>query len=133
MLFGQEHVDRYIETGGADGHEWRDTYCLLLTTIGRKTGQSRITPLIYGTHGDDFLVVASKGGAPEHPAWYRNLEANPDVKVQVKDDVFDAVARTAGDDERAELWSIMTKEWPAYDEYQEKTDRRIPVVVLTRA
>jgi deazaflavin-dependent oxidoreductase (nitroreductase family) len=133
MLFGQDHVDRYIETGGAQGHAWQDTHCLLLTTTGRKSGKDRILPLIYGTHDGDFIVVASKGGAPEHPAWYVNLEADPHVKVQVKDDVFDAVARTASESERAELWPIMVKEWPAYDEYQEKTDRQIPVVVLTRA
>ena len=132
LMFGQEHIDRYIATGGAEGHEWRGTHCLLLTTTGQKTGTERIAPLIYGTHGDDFVVVASKGGAPEHPAWYRNLTADPHVKVQVGDDVFDATARTAGDAERPELWAIMTREWPAYDEYQTKTDRQIPLVVLTR-
>jgi deazaflavin-dependent oxidoreductase (nitroreductase family) len=132
MLFGQDHVDRYVATGGAEGHEWQGTRCLLLSTTGARSGVTRVAPLIYGTHGEDYLVVASKGGAPEHPAWYVNLRADPHVRVQVKDDVFSALARDATPSERAELWSIMTREWPAYDEYQAKTDREIPVVVLTR-
>jgi deazaflavin-dependent oxidoreductase (nitroreductase family) len=133
MLFGQEHIERYRQTGGAEGHEWQGTRCLLLTTVGSKSGEERTSPLIYGTHDDDFLVVASKGGAPEHPAWYRNLSANPRVRVQVKDEVFEAVARDADESERPELWAIMVREWPAYDEYQTKTDRVIPVVILSRA
>jgi deazaflavin-dependent oxidoreductase (nitroreductase family) len=132
-LFGQEHIDRYIATNGAEGHEWQDTHALLLTTTGAKSGTERIAPLIYGTHGDDYLVVASKGGAPEHPAWYVNLSADPHVKLRVGSELFDATARDATADERPELWSIMVKEWPAYDEYQTKTDREIPVVILTRA
>jgi deazaflavin-dependent oxidoreductase (nitroreductase family) len=132
-LFGQEHVDRYRETGGEDGHDWEGTQTLLLTTTGRRSGEPRELPLIYGRHGDDYLVVASKGGAPEHPAWYLNLEANPEVEVQVGPDRFKARARTATSQERAEMWQTMTAEWPAYDEYQTKTDREIPIVVLTRA
>ena len=131
-LFGQEHVDRYVATDGEDGHEWEGTQTLLLTTTGRRSGEPRVQPLIYGTSGDDYLVVASKGGAPQHPAWYLNLEANPDVEVQVKGEKFKAHARTAGPDEKAKLWPIMTKEWPSYDDYQQKTDRDIPVVVLER-
>jgi deazaflavin-dependent oxidoreductase (nitroreductase family) len=133
MLFGKEHVERYRATGGVEGHEWQGTRCLILTTTGRRSGEPRDAPLIYGQHGDDYLVVASKGGAPEHPGWYENLVANPNVTVQVGPDVFPAVARTASDEEREEVWPIMTKEWPAYDEYQRKTDRKIPVVVLSRA
>jgi deazaflavin-dependent oxidoreductase (nitroreductase family) len=129
-LFGQEHVDRYLATDGEEGHDWRGTQTLILTTKGRRSGQQRQHPLIYGRHGDDYLVVASKGGAPRHPAWYLNLDANPDVEIQVKDDKIRARARTATPGEKAELWSIMTKEWPDYDGYQEKTDREIPVVVL---
>jgi len=131
-LFGQEHVDRYIATDGEDGHEWEGTQTLLLTTTGRRSGEQRVHPLIYGKSGDDYLVVASKGGAPQHPAWYLNLEANPEVEVQVKGEQFPARARTATSDEKVTLWPIMTKEWPAYDEYQRKTDRDIPVVVLER-
>jgi deazaflavin-dependent oxidoreductase (nitroreductase family) len=132
MLFGQEHVKRYLETDGAEGHEWQGTTALILTTTGRNSGQQRSTPLIYGKHGDDYVVVASKGGAPEHPAWYLNLSADPEVTVQVLGDRFKAKARTASSDEKPELWQLMTAEWAPYDEYQQKTDREIPVVVLER-
>ncbi|TMM00921.1 MAG: nitroreductase family deazaflavin-dependent oxidoreductase, partial [Actinobacteria bacterium] len=118
-LFGQEHIDRYLATDGEEGHDWQGTQTLILTTTGRRSGQRRLHPLIYGRHGDDYLVVASKGGAPQHPAWYLNLDSNPDVEIQVKGDKMAAHARTATPDERAELWSIMTKEWPDYDRYQE--------------
>jgi deazaflavin-dependent oxidoreductase (nitroreductase family) len=131
-LFGQEHVDRYRESGGAEGHDWQGTKTLLLTTTGRRSGEQREHALIYGTHGDDYLIVASKGGAPQHPAWYLNLEADPNVELQVGDERFPATARTATPEEKPELWKIMTAEWPAYDEYQTKTDRDIPVVVLSR-
>jgi len=133
MLFGQEHVDRYRETDGEEGHDWNGTTVLILTTTGHRSGQSRSTPLIYGTHGDDYVVVASKGGAPANPAWYLNLDADPEVEVQVRGDRFKAHARTATAEEKPELWSTMTASWPAYDEYQAKTDREIPVVVLERS
>jgi deazaflavin-dependent oxidoreductase (nitroreductase family) len=129
-LFGQEHVDRYIATDGEEGHDWQGTQTLILTTTGRRSGQPRQHPLIYGRHGDDYLIVASKGGAPKHPAWYLNLDENPEVEIQVKGDKMHAHARTATPDEKAELWRIMTSQWPAYDDYQENTDRDIPVVVL---
>jgi len=132
-LYGQEHVDRYRATGGEEGHEWQGTVCLLLTTNGRRTGEPRTSPLIYGRSGDDLLVVASKGGADEPPDWYRNLEEDPEVEVQVKGDVFRARARTATPEEKPELWRTMVAEWPAYDDYQRKTSRDIPVVVLERA
>ena len=109
MLFGQEHVKRYLETDGAEGHEWRGTTVLILTTTGRRSGEPRSTPLIYQPHGDDYVVVASKGGAPEHPAWYLNIEADPEVTVQVLGDRFKATARTATPDEKPELWRIMTE------------------------
>ena len=131
-LFGPEHVRRYVETDGAEGHDWQGTSVLLLTTRGRRSGEPRTTPLIYGRHGDDYLIVASKGGAHEPPAWYLNLEADPEVQLQVKGERFAARARTATDEEKPELWSIMTERWPAYDEYQRKTSRKIPVVVLER-
>jgi deazaflavin-dependent oxidoreductase (nitroreductase family) len=133
MLFGQEHVDRYRATDGEEGHEWQGTTTLLLTTTGRKSGEERTTPLIYQEHDGDYLIVASKGGADEPPAWYRNLEANPAVGVQVMGDRFEANARTASSDEKPEMWKKMTGAWPAYDDYQTKTDREIPVVVLERA
>ena len=132
MLFGQEHVRRYIETDGAEGHDWQGTHALILTTTGRRSAEPKSTPLIYGQHGDDYLVVASKGGAPDHPAWYLNLAEHPEVTVQVLGDRFAARARTASADEKPELWQLMSSEWPKYDEYQRKTTREIPVVVLER-
>ncbi|MCW2951567.1 MAG: nitroreductase [Conexibacter sp.] len=132
MLFGPEHVKRYVETDGEEGHDWQGTTTLILTTTGRRSGESRSTPLIYGTAGDAFLVVASKGGADEPPAWYLNLEAQPEVDVQVKGDRFRARARTATAEEKPDLWRTMAARWPAYDDYQQKTERQIPVVVLER-
>ena len=129
-LHGPEHVERYRATEGEEGHDWQGTQTLLLTTIGRKTGEPRTTPLIYGQHNGDYLVVASKGGSSTPPAWYRNLSENPEVELQVKDSRLKARARDASPEEKPELWKTMTAEWPAYDEYQERTDREIPVVVL---
>ncbi|SDI16189.1 deazaflavin-dependent oxidoreductase, nitroreductase family [Sinosporangium album] len=132
MLFGEEHVKRYRETGGAEGHDWNDSTVLLLTTTGRRSGEPRTSPLIYQRHGDDLVVIASNGGDVKHPLWYLNLEADPDVEVQVRDEVFPARARAATDAERPELWKLMTATWPPYDEYARKTARKIPVVVLER-
>ena len=132
MLFGQEHVRRYLQTDGAEGHDWQGTTVLILTTTGRRSGEARSTPLIYGEHGEDHVVVASKGGAEEHPSWYLNLSEQPEVTVQVRGDRFKARARTANEDEKPELWRMMTDRWPPYDEYQRKTARDIPVVVLER-
>jgi len=132
MLFGPEHVRRYVETDGAEGHDWEGTQVLLLTTTGRRSGEQRTTPLIYGRHGDDYLVVGSKGGADQPPAWLLNLEAQPDVHLQVLGDRFAAHARIASAQEKPELWHTMVGQWPAYDDYQTKTSREIPVVVLER-
>ncbi len=133
MLFGKEHVKRYEETDGAEGHEWQGTTTLILTTRGRRSGEERRTPLIYQRHGDDVLIVASNGGSPTPPAWFLNLEADPQAGVQIRGERFRAKARTATDAEKPELWKTMTAVWPAYDDYQQKTDRPIPVVVLERA
>ena len=132
MLFGQEHVDEYRRTDGQNGHDWEGTTTLLLTTVGRKSGQERTTPLIYQEHDGDYLLVASNGGSDTPPAWYLNLQENPSAHVQVWGDKFEAGVREAGDDEKPEMWRKMTATWPAYDEYQEKTDRPIPIVVLSR-
>ncbi len=132
MLFGQEHVDRYLETDGEEGHDWNGTTALIITTTGRKSGGDRSTPLIYQEHDGAYLIVASKGGADEPPAWLLNLEDKPEITVQVKADRFPARARVAEAQEKPEMWKKMTAAWPAYDEYQEKTDREIPVVVLKR-
>ena len=132
-LLGPEHVRRYQETNGEVGYIWNGVPTLLLTTTGRKSGKSWTTPLIHGRDGDDYLVVASMGGAPQHPNWYRNLEAHPSARIQVRDQHIDVTARTAGEDEKARLWKIMTDQWPNYDVYQSRTDRVIPVVVLSRS
>jgi deazaflavin-dependent oxidoreductase (nitroreductase family) len=125
-----EHIQKYVETDGAEGHIWNGVPTLLLTTKGRKSGELRRTALIYGKHGSSYLVVASQGGAPSHPAWYLNLSENSEVRVQVGADKFVAQARNASEQEKPELWAEMVKIWPAYDEYQTKTDRPIPLVVL---
>jgi deazaflavin-dependent oxidoreductase (nitroreductase family) len=132
MLFGQEHVERYVATDGEEGHDWQGTQTLILTTTGQRSGEQRSTPLIYGTHGDDYMVVASKGGEDQPPYWYRNLKAQPEVRVQVWGDRFTARARDATAEEKPELWRTMTGHWPAYDDYQKKTERQIPVVILER-
>jgi deazaflavin-dependent oxidoreductase (nitroreductase family) len=129
MLFGQEHVDRYRETDGAEGHDWAGTTVLLLTTTGRTSGVERTAPLIYQRHGDDLLVVASNGGG-DAPSWFLNLERDPLVTVQVKADRHTARARVATAEERPELWRIMTATGTPYDAFQAKTEREIPVVVL---
>jgi deazaflavin-dependent oxidoreductase (nitroreductase family) len=132
-LHGADHVRAYRETDGEYGHDWQNgSSTLLLTTTGRKSGEPRITPLIYGRAGDDYLVVASNGGSAAPPAWYRNLEAQPEVEVQVLADRFRARARDATPDERPALWREMTSHWPDYDAYQRRTNRTIPVVVLER-
>ena len=133
-LFGEEHVRRYRETGGEVGHIWkRGAKVLLLTTTGRRTGEPHTVPLIYESDGDRYVIVASKGGAPQHPGWYENLAKDPDVELQVRDDVFAAHARTAEGEERERLWAKANEVWRHYDEYAKKTDREIPVVVLERA
>jgi deazaflavin-dependent oxidoreductase (nitroreductase family) len=129
-LFGQQHVRAYRETDGQRGYNWRGTTILLLSTRGRSSGVERTTPLIHRTDGDRWVVVASRGGAPDHPAWYKNLVADRDVTIQVKADRVPVRATTASGDERKRLWSLMTEVWPAYDDYQTKTVREIPVVVL---
>jgi len=132
-LFGDAHVQRYRETGGKVGHLWREgSTILLLTTTGRKTGEKRTTPLIYASDGARYVIVASKGGAPENPGWYLNLENSPEVELQVMDAVFRARARTATGEERNRLWRLANKVWPHYDEYATRTPREIPVVVLER-
>ena len=133
-LFGAEHVRRYRETDGRLGHRWkRGTSILLLTTVGRRSGEERTTPLIYGHAGDDYVVVASKGGSDEPPGWYVNLRERPEVDVQVRGERFRARARTASPEERQVLWREMASHWPDYDGYQARTRREIPVVVLERA
>ena len=127
-----EHVQRYVATDGQSGHRWSGVNTLLLTTVGRKTGKLRRTALIYGRDGDRYLVVGSKGGSHKHPAWYLNLRDHPEVHVQVGADKFVAKARTAVGEERSRLWGLMAAIWPQYEQYQERTSREIPVVLLER-
>jgi deazaflavin-dependent oxidoreductase (nitroreductase family) len=132
-LFGAEHVRSYRETGGELGHDWKEgTSVLLLTTVGRRSGEPRTTPLIYGTSGEDYVIVASNGGSDDPPGWFANLEARPDVELQVLDDTFTAHARSSTAGERPALWEEMLRHWPHYAEYQESTGREIPVVLLER-
>ncbi|HVW48569.1 MAG TPA: nitroreductase family deazaflavin-dependent oxidoreductase [Solirubrobacterales bacterium] len=132
-LFGDAHVQRYIETDGEEGYSWRGgTKILVLFTTGRKSGEERANALIFEPDGDDCLVVASKGGSDAPPAWFLNLEAEPEVEVQVKGDRYKAHARVATDEEKPRMWKKMTEAWPDYDAYQQKTGRQIPVVVLER-
>lgn len=126
----KSHIDEYVETDGEKGKQWKGTEILLLTTQGRKSGKLRRTALIYGEDEGNYVVVASKGGAPEHPSWYLNLSANPDVTIQVGPEVHHGSARTLTGEDRERLWQKMISIWPAYSDYQEKTKREIPVVVI---
>lgn len=134
----QNHIDQY-EADPDKGHMWDSSVvggpgplpCLLLTTTGRKSGKSRTLPLLYAKHDLGHVIIASKGGAPAHPAWYLNLSANATVDVQVAHDKFKAKAETVPEGElRDQLWEIMAEIWPSYNEYQAKTERKIPVVLL---
>jgi deazaflavin-dependent oxidoreductase (nitroreductase family) len=134
-----EHAKRYLASGGTDGHMYRISQpdrpemvvpSLLLTTKGRKSGEKFIFPLFYGQEGNSYFVVASKGGAPEHPGWYRNLLADPEAELQVGTKKLKVRARTVAGEERARLWKKALEFWPPYAEYQQKTEREIPVVVL---
>jgi deazaflavin-dependent oxidoreductase (nitroreductase family) len=131
-LFGPDHVRSYRESDGEHGYHWRGTTILLLSTKGRSSGEERTMPLIHREADGRWVIVASKGGAPDDPYWYKNLTADPDVTIQVRGDVIPVHARTAEGEERDRLWGLMTEVWPAYDEYQQRTERPIPVVVLER-
>jgi len=131
------HLDAYLKTGGKIGHlvdfspnGSTETPCLILQTTGRKSGKPYTLPLIYGKDGQNFVIVASKGGAPAHPAWFLNLEANPEIKFQVLDAKYSGIAKIAAGEERQRLFDMMVKVFPPYTAYQEKTDREIPVVIL---
>lgn len=126
------HIRQYVDSDGEQGYLWRGAPILLLTTTGRKSGTQHRTALIYGEDGDHFVLVASKGGAPKNPAWFLNLQANPDVRVQIKDEEFAGRTRVAQGEERERLWQLMAKIWPDYDTYQTRTDRQIPVIVIER-
>jgi deazaflavin-dependent oxidoreductase (nitroreductase family) len=125
-----EHISRYVESNGTNGHRWNGVNTLLLTTRGRRSGRLRRTALIYGRDGDRYLVVGSYGGAAKHPVWYLNLRADPQVEVQVGAEKFRAIAVATTGEERDRLWQLMTSIWPQYNQYQTRTAREIPVVAL---
>lgn len=130
-LIGEDHIKAYRETDGEVGYLWNGAPSLLLTVTGRRSGELHTSALIFGRDGDDYLVVASVGGMPEHPQWYRNLVAEPAAEIQVKSDKFAVRAATASAADKPRLWQIMTGIWPNYDVYQSRTEREIPVVVLS--
>jgi deazaflavin-dependent oxidoreductase (nitroreductase family) len=129
-LLGDDHVRVYRETNGEKGYLWNGVPTLLLTMRGRKSGELRTIPIIYTPVGESFVIIASKGGSPTHPKWYLNILDDPNVEVQVKADRFAAVARTAESPEREQIWAECIKNWPNYDVYQSRTERKIPVVVI---
>jgi deazaflavin-dependent oxidoreductase (nitroreductase family) len=132
-MMSSTHTGLYRLTGGAIGGKMFGAPILLLTTTGRKTGKQRTTPLLYLPDGENLVIVASKGGAPEHPAWFFNLKANPQVTVQLGRDVRKMAARESTPDEKARLWPKLTAMYSGYADYQKKTTREIPLVILSRA
>ena len=128
-----DHIRRYVESRGEDGHIWRGVPTLLLTTTGRKSGLRRRTALIYGRDEDRYVIVASKGGHPSHPLWYENLVAKPLVELQVGAEVFAAHASSISEGKSYDrLWDEMVSIWPGFADYKLKTARRIPLVILTK-
>ena len=127
-----DHIRRYVESGGEDGHIWRGVPTLLLTTMGRKTGLLRRTALIYGIDGGDYVIVASKGGHPTNPLWFENLVEDSNVEIQVGPQIIRAHALVISDETRYQrVWDQMATIWPGFNEYKEKTSRLIPLVALT--
>lgn len=134
----KQHIELYLKDGAA-AHLWDASFgkgaepltTLLLTTQGRRSGKSVHVPLIYRpTDSGGYCVIASKGGAPEHPAWFLNLQAQSQVSIKVAADTMRAVGRVAEGKEREQLWAMMADYFPNYIEYQAATERKIPVVVL---
>lgn len=126
----RSHIKEYVESDGRKGHKWRGLPTLLLTTRGRKSGKLRRTALIYGRDGDNYLLVASNGGAAHHPSWYLNLAENEEVELQVGAEQFAARARPADPEEKSRLWPLMTAIFPQYNTYQAKAGRDIPLIIL---
>jgi deazaflavin-dependent oxidoreductase (nitroreductase family) len=123
-------VTQYEATGGREGGTLEGKPCVILTTRGRRTGKLRKTPLMRVEHDGTYAVVASLGGSPKHPVWYFNLLADPAVTLQDGEQVMDLRAREVTGDEKKQWWARANEAWPSYDEYQAKTDREIPVIVL---
>ncbi len=126
-----QHTRQYVESGGTEGHEWNGATTLVLTTMGRRSQKLRRNALIYVEDAGKYYVVASFGGKPHHPAWYFNLDTEPEVRIQVRDQVMDATAQTVGGATREAIWPQCVAMWPDYEKYQTKTDRQFPVVEIT--
>jgi deazaflavin-dependent oxidoreductase (nitroreductase family) len=129
--WARENAETYMESGGTEGTELKGRPVILLTTIGAKSGKIRKTPLMRVEHGGEYAVVASLGGAPKNPVWYYNIKAHPRVELQDGAVTKDYESREVFDDEKAAWWERAVAAWPDYAEYQKKTDRQIPVFVLT--
>ncbi len=129
--WARENAEKYMESGGADGTELQGKPVILLTTIGAKTGKIRKTPLMRVEHDGEYAVVASLGGAPKNPVWYYNIKAHPHVELQDGRVTKDYEAREVVGDDKAAWWERAVAAWPDYANYQKKTDRQIPVFVLT--
>ncbi len=131
----KDHVARYLASDGADGYDDNSLKAptLLLTTVGRRSGQPYTTPLNFAAHEETYLLIGSYAGSDTDPKWYLNLVANPAVTVQIRGECFAATARTADPDEKDRLWPVMANRMPFYDEYQRATDRDIPLIVLERS
>ena len=130
-LVGADNIAAYRDSGGEVGYLWNGVPTLLLDATGRHSGIVRTSALIFARDGEDYLVVASMGGAPKHPAWYLNLQANAEAEIQVKAERIPVTAHTATAAEKPRLWQLVTDVWPNYDVYQSRTERDIPVVVLS--
>ena len=129
--WARDNAELYMASGGKEGTELKGKPVILLTTIGAKTGKVRKTPLMRVEHNGEYDVVASLGGAPKHPVWYFNIKANPRVELQDGAETHDYEAREVVGDEKAIWWERAVEAWPDYADYQRKTDRQIPVFVLT--
>ncbi|OBA76611.1 nitroreductase [Mycobacterium sp. 1554424.7] len=129
--FSREQADKYAESGGAEAADMQGKLIILLTTVGAKTGKLRKTPLMRVEHDGEYAVVASLGGAPQNPVWYHNIKKNPRVELQDGAITRDYDAREVFGDEKATWWERAVEAWPDYAEYQKKTDRQIPVFVLS--
>jgi len=129
--WARENAEKYMESGGTEGTERKGRPVILLTTVGAKSGKIRKTPLMRVEHGGEYAVVASLGGAPKHPVWYFNIKKNPRVELQDGTVTKEYDSRELLGDEKAVWWKRAVEAWPDYAEYQTKTDRQIPVFVLT--
>lgn len=130
-IFSQMNVFWYKLSKGRIFGTFSGAPVLLLTTVGRKSGKPRTTPLLYVSEGNRLAIVASNGGRDRDPSWWQNLKANPNAKVQLKGEKYAVKAERVGPAEKGRLWSLLTRMYPSYEDYQRKTKRELPVVLLT--